>query len=161
MPDHTMPSKPGVLPPKALLLSILAQLPLVVWMWPLRPSVVEVVLGSIALIAGIALNLRAERLFRRRDVGVRPFSPASQLVQSGPYRFTRNPMYLGMVLICAAVALLSGVILNIGAALVLAVWLEFRFIRREEKFLDSLFGAPFQQYMRQTPRWFGRPKRTT
>jgi len=54
-------------------------------------------------------------------------------------------MYLGMVLICTAVALLSGVILNISAALALAVWLEFRFIRREEKFLDNLFGAPFQQ----------------
>ncbi len=70
-------------------------------------------------------------------------------------------MYLGMVLICAAVALLSGIILNISAALALAVWLEFRFIRREEEFLDNLFGAPFQRYMRQTPRWLGRPKRAT
>ncbi len=158
MPDHAMPSTPRVLPPRALLLSILAQLPLAVWMWPLHPSVVQVALGSVLLIAGIALNLRAERLFRRGDVGVRPFTPASQLIQSGPYRFTRNPMYLGIVLICASVALLSGIILNISTALALAVWLEFRFIRREEKFLDNLFGAPFQQYMRRTPRWFGWPK---
>jgi len=71
MPD-AMPSPPRVLPPKALLLSILAQLPLAVWMWPLHPSVVEVALGSVVLNCWNCVEPPGGEVFRRRDVGVRP-----------------------------------------------------------------------------------------
>ncbi len=89
----------GVLPPRALLFSLLAQIPLILWSWPLKPGRLAVFGGVVALGAGAVFNVWAERLFRKAGVGVCPFSATPELVANGPYRLTRNPMYLGMVLI--------------------------------------------------------------
>jgi protein-S-isoprenylcysteine O-methyltransferase Ste14 len=140
-----------------LMLSLLVQIPLVWWSWPLKPTEVTVLIGVGLLAAGVVLNLSAERLFRKRGVGVCPFSPAPSVVSEGPYRFTRNPMYLGMALISASCTFLTGVQWNLWAAAAFTVWLHFRFVLPEEEFLRDRLGGDYLQYASRTPRWLGLP----
>src|SRR5512133_1671245 len=65
-------------------------------------------LGIIPIVVGITINLSADRTFHQAETAVCPFDMPSALVTNGPYRFTRNPMYLGFVLILAGVAILMG-----------------------------------------------------
>jgi protein-S-isoprenylcysteine O-methyltransferase Ste14 len=154
---HGSPARRGLLPPRALLFSLLAQIPLISWSWPLQPGRLVVLGGVLALAAGAALNIWAERLFRKAGVGVCPFSRARELVANGPYRFTRNPMYLGMVLISFSGALMMGVLWNTWPAVLLAVWLHFRFVLPEEDFLQEQLGVAYLAYASRTARWFGLP----
>lgn len=146
-----------ILPPRGLLLGLILQIPPLWWAWPLRPARVAVLAGAAFLVAGVILNIRAERLFRRHNVGVCPFSPAPTLIGAGPYRITRNPMYLGMVLICASVPLLSGVYFSLWTAAALAVWLHVRFVLPEEDFLTEHLGLAYLLYESRNPRWLGVP----
>ena len=67
---------PRILPPKGLLLALAAQLPLLLCGWPLDPPAAMVIAVAALIVAGIVLNVWAERLFRRNRVGVCPFSTA-------------------------------------------------------------------------------------
>lgn len=147
----------GVLPPRALVISLMAQLPLLYLSWPLAFDRTKVIAGAALLLTGVALNLWADRLFRRNNVGVCPFSRTPVLLAQGPYRWTRNPMYLGLVLVCASPALGTGLHANLAAAAVLLLWLHFRFILPEEAFLREQFGTAYLSYASSRPRWFGLP----
>ncbi len=65
-------------------------------------------IGIFPVLAGIGLAVWAERLFARAGTGLRPFTTSTDVVQTGPYQFTRNPMYLGMVFVLFGGFLLSG-----------------------------------------------------
>jgi protein-S-isoprenylcysteine O-methyltransferase Ste14 len=145
-----------ILPPKGLLIALGAQLPLVLATLPLRPHAAESATGALLLFMGIAMNVWAERQFRLAGVGVCPFSPAPAVVDSGPYRFTRNPMYLGLVAINEAAVLLSGVALNTWTTVLFAVWLHRRFVVPEEQFLLLEQGESYAAFARRVPRWVGR-----
>lgn len=146
-----------LLPPRALMLSLLVQGPLILWSWPLKPAGVAALMGVAMLAGGFVLNIWADRLFRKSGVGVCPFTPVPSLLSDGPYRFTRNPMYLGMVLVGASVPLITGLYLNLWAAAVLAIWLHFRFVLPEEEFLRERLGVEYLLYASGNPRWLGLP----
>jgi protein-S-isoprenylcysteine O-methyltransferase Ste14 len=153
------PSPRKFLPPHAFVLSVLAQVPAVYATWPLTPSGLEVALGVVFMLIGFGLNIWADRVFQRRDVGVRPFSPAAELVEEGPFRFSRNPMYLGMVLFSAGIALATGVLINLVFPVLLGVWLDRSFVAAEEGYLTRAFGDAYRAYCRRRPRWLGIPRR--
>ena len=106
------------------------------------------------LIAGaLALVLPAFFGFFRARTTVRPDRPASSLVISGPYRFTRNPMYVSLTLLYAGVATLYQ---SVWAWLLLplvVLYIDRRVIRAEERFLESRFGADYVRYCAQVRRW--------
>jgi protein-S-isoprenylcysteine O-methyltransferase Ste14 len=143
----------SILPPRAFLAALLAQLPLVAASWPLRPAAFEVVAGTVLIAAGVILNVWSERLFRRADVGVCPFSPAPILVTRGPFALSRNPMYLGLVAISAGLAVATGVLANVWITTTLAVWLHHAYVLPEEDFLRDNFGAEYAKYATRVPRW--------
>jgi protein-S-isoprenylcysteine O-methyltransferase Ste14 len=145
-----------ILPPRGLLIALAAQVPLAVAGLPLRPTIAEVAAGSLLLLGGLAINVWAERCFRRLDVGVCPFSPAPVVVTTGPYRLTRNPMYVGLIALCLSAALLSGVPLNAWTAVALAIWLHRRFVLPEEAYLLRERGEDYAAYARRVPRWITR-----
>jgi protein-S-isoprenylcysteine O-methyltransferase Ste14 len=93
--------------------------------------------------------------FRRAKTTVDPINPgaASSLVRTGIYRRTRNPMYVGFLLILAAWAIATG---NFGSFLVLPAFVFYlnRFqIKPEERALTSVFGDDFKSYCAEAPRW--------
>src|SRR5262245_46755439 len=146
-------NKPRVLPPKGLLIALSAQLPIVISSVPLRPSVAEMTAGAAFFIAGIVLNVCPERLFRRHDVGVCPFTHVPLLVVRGPYRFTRNPMYLGLLCLNLGVTLFSGALANLWSSIALFIWLHYAFVLPEENFLRHTLANTFDEYVKRVRRW--------
>jgi len=109
--------------------------------------------GLLPVAAGIALNIAADRQFKRCGTTVKPLQRSSVLVIDGVFRLSRNPMYLGMVLIVSGVALFEGSVTPWIAVVALAVLLDRIFILREEKMLNETFGAAFEEYRRRVRRW--------
>jgi len=104
---------------------------------------------------GIALGVAAVVQFKRARTTIHPQDPekSTALVTSGVYRFTRNPMYLGMLTLLAAWALWLA---NAAALIVLPLFVGYlnRFqIAPEERALQARFGAAFADYRRAVRRW--------
>jgi protein-S-isoprenylcysteine O-methyltransferase Ste14 len=114
-------------------------------------------LGGAVLLAGIGLGICVVGVaaFRKAKTTVNPVQAhnASSLVRHGIYRYTRNPMYLGMLLVLAGWA---AFLANPGALVFLPLFVGFmnRFqIQPEERILASLFGVEYASYLAQVRRW--------
>jgi protein-S-isoprenylcysteine O-methyltransferase Ste14 len=116
-------------------------------------SALTTLAGSLSMIFGFLLRVWATYHFYQRQMKVIALSPQKNLITSGPYRFSRNPLYLGgNVFIFLGAALLLGS----PAALFLTIAhlpLVDLFIRREEKRLEREFGDEWRHYRGQVRRW--------
>jgi protein-S-isoprenylcysteine O-methyltransferase Ste14 len=113
-------------------------------------------LGALPIGLGVWLNLWADGLFKKRGTEIAPFRDSTSLVTDGPFRVTRHPMYLGMVLIALGVALVAGSTSPFVVPLALWWLLTVHFVIPEETAMRRQFGAQYEQYARQVRRWFGR-----
>lgn len=111
------------------------------------------VVGGAVILLGLVLLVMAGGLFRRAGTDLIPFRNVSALVTDGVYRFTRNPMYLGMALVLLGCALTVGAVYALLVPVVFAVIIEVRFIRPEEALLRELFPVEFPVYCAQVRRW--------
>lgn len=109
--------------------------------------------GAAVAVAGAALALWGERTFARAGATIKPFERSAVLVTSGPFRFTRNPMYLGLVSMLVGLALALGTPAPWAAAALMAATLQLRFIRNEERALAASLGEPYQRYRQSVRRW--------
>lgn len=110
-------------------------------------------LGVAPLAAGVALAGWAIGLFRKRETTPEPFGTPSKLVEAGPYRYTRNPMYVGVMLSVGGVALLSGRALLLLAVLGFWLTMDRTQVPREERLLEELFGEEYRAYKTRVRRW--------
>ena len=115
----------------------------------------KVLLFAVVLIAGIVIALMGVLAFRRAGTTVDPRTPhqTTTLVVNGVYRHTRNPMYLGFLMILAAWWLYLG---SVFAALLLPLYVLYmnRFqIKPEERNMRDLFGDQFNHYVERVRRW--------
>ena len=109
--------------------------------------------GTLFVVIGLALTLWAAGLFRVYRTPIRPFEQSTALVTAGVYRITRNPMYLGMVLVLLGVAALLGTVAAF-LPIPLFVWqIQRKFVLPEEALLDSLFGQEYLGYKARVRRW--------
>jgi protein-S-isoprenylcysteine O-methyltransferase Ste14 len=113
----------------------------------------QTALGVAAIAGGLGLAYWGIVTFARAHTPILPVRPARLLVLTGPYRFTRNPMYLGLTTAYFGVAL----VLNMAWALVLLPvamsLLTLLVIEREERHLVSSFGADYERYRQRVRRW--------
>ena len=104
-------------------------------------------------IPGLAITLHSGIAFLKVKTGLLPFSEASQLVTDGLYRYSRNPMYLGMAAFLFGLAILYGS-LSVVVPAFLFVWIiDRQFIRNEELFLLDTFGSDYREYLESVRRW--------
>jgi protein-S-isoprenylcysteine O-methyltransferase Ste14 len=127
------------------------------WPWPIALDAAAAldVMGVGALAFGFALGLTAAHTFRKHGTTVLPARrPTTAIARTGPYRFTRNPMYVGMALAYIGGALLLGSWwpLTLLPAVLLAV--DRYVIAREERYLRAKFGDDYTAYTRRVRRWF-------
>lgn len=109
--------------------------------------------GLVLIAVFVALAAPAMWSFWRAKTGIIPIHPATTLVVKGPYRLTRNPMYLGLTALTLGVSLLMNSWWPV-LLLPLAVLLIDRFvIRREERYLESKFGEAYRSYCARVRRW--------
>lgn len=111
-------------------------------------------LGWLGVVAGFAILLTAIGLFKKAGTDPKPWKTPSQFVTDGVYRWTRNPMYLGMTLIYAGIALLCNSLVALVLLAPLFIWVTREVIEREEAYLAVKFGAPYLAYKAETRRWF-------
>lgn len=109
--------------------------------------------GVLVFLAGLGIAVSGSREFQKQATNIDPRKPALKLVTSGPYRFTRNPMYLGMSIMLAG--LVIGLSLEWGALAWIGFVLTMHFgvVLREEAYLTRVFGAPYSDFVAHTRRW--------
>lgn len=130
------------------------------WLAPLGPGIdwpeaLRQGLAAALLLTGVSLDFSGLVAFVLRHTTVSPLSPrrSSALVTTGVYRFTRNPMYLGMAcLLCAWAVWLSALLPWVAPVLFVLYITRFQ-IRPEERVLTELFGPTYTDYMRRVRRW--------
>jgi protein-S-isoprenylcysteine O-methyltransferase Ste14 len=110
-------------------------------------------IGGVLILIGLVLLVVANGLFTRAETGVIPFRNVSALVTEGIYRYTRNPMYLGMLAVLLGCALTVGATAALFVPPIFAVIIEFRFIRPEEAMLRGLFPQDYPAYCERVRRW--------
>ena len=104
-------------------------------------------------IAGFFVMMQAWWQFKQTEVAICPTAETSALITDGVYRFTRNPMYLGMVMMLAGIAMFVGTLPFYVAAAALFAILNFVFCPYEEDKLAATFGSRFRQYRMRVRRW--------
>lgn len=109
--------------------------------------------GGILIGGGLLLMALAIMEFRRHSTTPIPHMEPERLVQSGIFSRTRNPIYLGDVLVLAGLVLRWDAVLSLPLIPVLLWWLEKRFVLPEEDRLRRKFRADFARYCQKTRRW--------
>jgi protein-S-isoprenylcysteine O-methyltransferase Ste14 len=102
---------------------------------------------------GFAIMFWGWKLFHNRGTSVCPFDPSTYFVREGPFRFTRNPMYLGMTLILLGIAFAAGTPPVFLTPLAFFLTLNKVFIPYEEKKMEETFGEDYLDYKRRVRRW--------
>jgi protein-S-isoprenylcysteine O-methyltransferase Ste14 len=109
--------------------------------------------GMILAIAGLGLVFAALLRFRRAGTNPEPWRQTTAFVASGVYRWTRNPMYLGMALIFAGLALIFDSLATLLLLPFVVILIDRQVIAREERYLEAKFGDDYRAYKDKVRRW--------
>jgi protein-S-isoprenylcysteine O-methyltransferase Ste14 len=159
MPSDLPPKedRPGVpiAPPLLFVLPIVVSLVLE-WFVPTSfvHGALRWILGAVFFLAGLALNVFCGFVTRKRaGTDPIPFNPSTRIVSHGPYRFSRNPMYIGFALCTLGIAVLVDSAWMLLAVPIGLVLIDRLVITREERYLERKFGEEYLSYKRQVRRW--------
>jgi protein-S-isoprenylcysteine O-methyltransferase Ste14 len=148
-------ANPGLMrPPRiffaAIILGLVGQF---LWPVPLLAPAIATVIGAVLIVAAIVLFVSAVRTFKAAGTPVPGNQPATAIVNAGPYRFSRNPIYLAFVVFQLGLAfLLNSLSLVITLAPAFAL-MAFVVIPREERYLTRRFPGEYAEYKASTRRW--------
>lgn len=130
------------------------------WLAPMGPATpwpeaMRIGLAVPLALLGLSLDFSGLVAFVRRHTTINPLSPrkSTALVTTGVYRFTRNPMYLGMACLLTAWAVWLGALLPFAAPVLFVLFITRFQIRPEERVLAQLFGQSYTDYTRRVRRW--------
>jgi protein-S-isoprenylcysteine O-methyltransferase Ste14 len=127
-----------------------------IWHVPIAPPILDIViraLGVVVFLTGGWFIFSALGSFRSVGTPPDPHEPTRALTFEGPYRFTRNPMYLGMALIVGGLALIGNALWPLLALIPVIWWIRTQVIAKEEAYLEAKFGAPYLDFKRRVRRW--------
>jgi protein-S-isoprenylcysteine O-methyltransferase Ste14 len=150
------PDNPGVIAPPpliyagALLAGLLANRRFHV---PFLPRRLRRMLGWPLVLSGLAIGLAGSREMRRVETNVSPYRPATAIATEGPYRFTRNPLYLSMTLLYGGVSALTNALPPVLLLPLVLRLMRRGVIEREESYLEGKFGDVYLEYKVRAPRW--------
>ncbi len=158
MSDSASRDHPAVLlpPPLVFLLALIAGwlLQRYVLALPLELSrTARIALAAPLLLAAGVLTIGAMRLFRRTDQDPTPWTPTPEILATGVYRRTRNPMYLGLALLQAGIGfgMANAWVVALVPVSLVAVYLTA--VRHEEAYLEREFGDAYLSYKASVRRW--------
>ena len=150
------PDNPGVIAPPPLIYAGGLTIGLLVnrrYPIPFLPRPLSRALGWPSILSGLTIGLLGFREMKRVGTNVDPREPTTAIVTAGPYRFTRNPLYLSMTLIYGGVTARANAL---PAALLLPLVLHLMrrgVIEREERYLERKFGDEYLSYKAGVRRW--------
>lgn len=150
------PDSPGVLVWPPLLYGCAFLLGLVLtWLLPLGrlAAMPARIAGAVCVAAGLGIAWWGEQAMHRAGTNVRPDLPSTALVSDGPFRYTRNPLYVGLTLLYAGAALLIPSTWPLILLVPVLLVMRWGVIAREERYLEGKFGEPYRTYLGRVRRW--------
>lgn len=117
------------------------------------PSTPARIASLVCVVIWLAVGVPSILLFVRHGTGLIPIQPATVLVTEGPYRFSRNPMYLSLLFLYLALGLWFRVTWALALLPVVVLLMQLGIINREEHYLERRFGEPYREYRRRVRRW--------
>ena len=138
-------------PPVILLASIVLQI-ILLFSFPIFVDLSSL-LGLILILSGISLVFVSFRFMRKMKTTFIPDGTPEVLISSGPFKFSRNPIYLGMLTILVGAAFLMSSLSAIIIAFVFGIIINFTWIAHEEKKLHELFSEDWENYTSKVRRW--------
>ena len=151
--------KPGVIAPPPLLMlgtlivALVLDRLMPVDVLPAGWGTTALVIGISLMALGIGVAVSGLIAFHRAGTNVEPHKPALVLVGDGPYRYTRNPMYIGLILCLLGISVISSTDWGLPMAIVLWQILHHGVVLREEAYLTAKFGQPYTDFLARTHRW--------
>ncbi len=130
----------------SVLLHLFVRLPIMKYSFCLVCAIVLIILAP-------TLALSALRTMKAAGTNVHPSKPTLTIVRSGPFRFTRNPMYLALCLVQIALGFFLNDWITLLFVVPLALIFHYGVVLREERYLTAKFGEPYLQYKRGVRRW--------
>lgn len=124
-------------------------LPLPIWRHPVTPWI-----GAGLLVLGIAWNLSGALAMKRAATPINPYRPVSGIVATGGFRFSRNPLYMGINLVFAGLSLILNTLWGLVLLVPVLIVMHYGVIRREERYLEAKFGDSYQSYRAKVRRYF-------
>jgi len=125
------------------------------WFWPMhlgRPLWVRIT-GGIMLAAGAAVAHWAQRTMHRAGTNVLPSRPALSIVTHGPFRFSRNPIYVANIFVYIGLSFLFNAVWPLLLLPPMVYVVYWGIIQREERYLETKFGEVYMSYKNRVPRW--------
>jgi len=109
--------------------------------------------GFLIIGAGLVLILWSRSLFLKNSTTLQPSEDPTSLVTSGPFRISRNPVYLGMAAILLGAAVFLGTLVTLAFPVIFIALIEFFIIPGEERNLEKIFGERYRAYKKSVRRW--------
>ncbi len=124
-------------------------------LWPaaMLPQGPRYAAGIGAIVLGLVLGFSAFRQFRRHDTSVKPHEPSTALITAGPYRYSRNPIYLALSLLYAGIAIAADSPWILALLAPLLIVMHYGVINREERYLERKFADDYRRYRSSVRRW--------
>lgn len=119
----------------------------------LLPPVLANELGGLSFILAVILAVLASRTMRQAGTNVAPSQPTTAIVSDGPFRFTRNPLYLSLTLLYSSISLLVNALWPMLMLPIVLIIIDRGVIAREERYLEDKFGEEYTQYKVCVRRW--------
>lgn len=143
-------AKPPLLYAGALLVGFLLNA-----VWPLRvvPDAARYPGGLLLIALGVLIVISAFRTFMSIGTNVDVHKPATAVATTGPYRFSRNPMYLSLTLVYAGIGIATNSLWVLLVGVPLLVVMRYGVIAREERYLEQKFGEAYLRYKASARRW--------
>ncbi|HMF72321.1 MAG TPA: isoprenylcysteine carboxylmethyltransferase family protein [Flavitalea sp.] len=110
-------------------------------------------IGIILIIIGLSLTFVANFILLKKKTSIKPLEKPSELIISGPFKFSRNPIYLGMALILFGVEIVLGWLSPFLFPIMFVIIINKSFIPIEENNLEKLFGGKYLDYKKRVRRW--------
>ncbi len=117
------------------------------------PTAFHIAAGATLLVIGIVVIILAKTEFKREEQPSAPGKPTTKIVTSGIFRWSRNPLYLGIILAVSGIGLSINNIWIVVLDIPLAITIHMILIIPEEKYLINIFGDQYLSYMNEVRRW--------
>ena len=150
------PDNPGVIAFPPLIWLVNAVISVLVHLFvqiPIMRYGICLVCGIVFIILAPTLALSAFRTMKSAGTNVHPSEPALTIVRSGPFRFTRNPLYLALCLLQIALGFFLNDWITLLFVVPLTVIFHYGVVLREERYLTAKFGESYLSYKREVRRW--------